>query len=163
MPDQPPTDPLELAVWSRDTLAALVDTLRRQGPDKAVWTFGPEPRAAFWYRRMAHETSIHRWDGETAASPGAPRPIDPELAADGIDEVIAIFLVGVAPPTRLRLEATDVDGRWTVAADADGELAVTGSASDLLLFLWGRARSDRLTVTEGDAALLDRWQDAVEL
>jgi len=160
MPDQPPTDPVELATWSRQTLAALVDTLRATDPDQPVWTFGPEQKAAFWHRRMAQETAVHRWDGEAAAS-APPGPIDRDLAADGIDEVITIIVANVTPPARLRLAATDIDGRW---ATGDGEeVAIAGPASDLLLFLWGRVGPQQVTVTHGDAALLDQWQDQVRL
>ncbi|MGH2685666.1 MAG: maleylpyruvate isomerase family mycothiol-dependent enzyme [Actinomycetota bacterium] len=160
MPDQPPVDPVELAMWSRQTLAGLLDTLRSTDPDRPVWTFGPEQRAAFWSRRMAHETTVHRWDGETAAA--LPGPIDPELAADGIDEVVTIVLRRFTPPARLHLEVADDEGRWTVAGEGP-DVDVTAPAADLLLFLWGRVGPDRLTTVGGDAALLARWQAEVRL
>jgi hypothetical protein len=45
-------------------------------------------------------------------------------------------------------------------AHAKGDVAVRGTASDLLLLLWNRAGSDRFQVF-GDAGLLDRWRAAV--
>ena len=41
-------------------------------------------------RRMAHETSMHRWDADNAQ--GDPAPIDPELAIDGIDEALGTYV-----------------------------------------------------------------------
>lgn len=83
----------------RSRLAAL---LRDTDPDAAAWNFSPTaPKtAAFWARRMAHETTMHRIDAESAAE--RETPVEPEFAADGIDEVL----------TRLIQRATD---RWAVA------------------------------------------------
>jgi len=45
----------------------------------------------FWWRRMAHETVIHRIDAELAA--GVPsQPVPDDLALDGIDELLVVFL-----------------------------------------------------------------------
>ena len=41
---------------------------------------------------MAHETSIHRRDVESAV--GATTPVAADLAVDGIDEVLALMLAG---------------------------------------------------------------------
>jgi hypothetical protein len=41
---------------------------------------------------------------------------------------------------------------------AKGDAAATGTASDLLLFLWGRATDDRLE-TFGDPSLLPRVRE----
>ena len=64
------------------------------------------------------------------------------------------------------------EGEWLVIAESDrfdvrrehakGDVAARASASDLLLFLWGRIPPDRLEVF-GDASLLDRWRDRVEI
>ena len=63
----------------------------------------------------------------------------------------------------VHLHCTDVDGEWLVARrdgevtvtaeHAKGDVAARGSASDLLLFLWGRVPADALEVF-GDADLL---------
>ena len=55
-----------------------------------AWTFLPAPSPlAFWARRQAHETAIHRADAELAAGgrPGYPA----DLAADGVDELLIGF------------------------------------------------------------------------
>lgn len=42
------------------------------------------------------------------------------------------------------------------------DVSARGTASDLLLFLWGRVPSTALAVT-GDASLLERWQERVKI
>lgn len=66
--------------------SALVDL----EPEETVWTFVP-PRqtGAFVFRRLAMETTIHRWDAEDAQ--GIAHPIDEALARDGIDEMLMMF------------------------------------------------------------------------
>src|SRR5262249_60086760 len=61
------------------------------------WTFleAPSP-VAFWARRQAHETAIHRVDADQAAAgagkAGGGAPFTPRFAADGIDELIMGFV-----------------------------------------------------------------------
>ncbi len=126
---------------------------------------------------MAQETAVHRWDAQAAL--GDPEPIEPELACDGIDEVLDVIV-----PSRLRgpedareghgetyhFHRTDGPGEWLVRFDAQGatvtrehakgDVAVRGAASDLLLFLWGRLPGERLEVL-GDASLLGRLFELV--
>jgi len=93
-----------LAGWFRDGHAALVRALEAAEEDMTCWTFldAPSP-LAFWARRQAHETAIHRVDAEQAAAgaaaaemagPGAGdgAPFAPRFAADGVDELIMGFL-----------------------------------------------------------------------
>jgi uncharacterized protein (TIGR03083 family) len=65
---QGPAD-AELPGWFREGHAALVRALGSAGPDLNCWAFlaAPSP-LAFWARRQAHETAIHRVDAERAAS-----------------------------------------------------------------------------------------------
>ncbi len=90
MPDgRLPDDPAERPAWLRDGAARLAETVTTgSGP---VWThLGPGP-ASYWARRMAHETAVHRADGEIAV--GTRPVIDPVVAADGIAEWL-----GFLPP-----------------------------------------------------------------
>jgi uncharacterized protein (TIGR03083 family) len=83
------TDP-ELLNWFRTGHTALVETLAAADPAVACATFMAAPSPlAFWARRQAHETAIHRADAEraVAATPAYPA----EFAADGIDELITGF------------------------------------------------------------------------
>ena len=104
----------------------------------------------FWIRRLAHETAIHRYDLEAAL--GTPTPIDAELAVDGIDEVLTVMLGRGAPDDAASGAAVAVesDGKaWCVALEPPAARItrerctapagrVTGSADDVLLWLWGR-------------------------
>jgi uncharacterized protein (TIGR03083 family) len=59
--------------------------------DPAPTWYDPDQTVAFWIRRMAQETVIHRIDAEQAASlPVTSVPDD--LAVDGVDEVLKRFL-----------------------------------------------------------------------
>ena len=156
---------------------SLVDALGSVTPDTPVWTFSSTNRtASFWQRRRSQETSIHRYDAEVAA--GTPSPLDPSLAADGIDEFLTVFLPRLADnfdavgDGTLHLHCTDIEGEWLVARrdgevtvtreHAKGDVAARGSASDLFLFLWGRAPADALEVF-GDADLLARVRQATRV
>ena len=80
----------DLLAWFRAGHAALVETLSTADPGLRCATFMDAPSPlAFWARRQAHETAIHRADAESAAGarPGYP----PDFATDGIDELIMGF------------------------------------------------------------------------
>ncbi|GAA1572653.1 maleylpyruvate isomerase family mycothiol-dependent enzyme [Kribbella hippodromi] len=78
---------LETFEWYDEMRAAIVAALEEAGTERITWTFSPrDSTSGFWYRRMAHETVIHRVDVEQAFD--AVTPIDLELALDGIDEVL---------------------------------------------------------------------------
>ena len=80
----------ELLGWFRAGHAALVETLIAADPALECATFMPASSSlAFWARRQAHETAIHRADAESAAGKIPEYPA--EFAADGIDELITGF------------------------------------------------------------------------
>src|SRR5450631_694808 len=59
--------------WYREGHRALVETLRAAPKDLACYTFLPAPTPlAFWARRQAHETTIHRADADAACGPITP-------------------------------------------------------------------------------------------
>jgi uncharacterized protein (TIGR03083 family) len=165
-----------LVPYFRDGARALVESLAATDPTASVWTFAASDRTArFWYRRRAQETSVHRFDAQTTAGDAAP--IDAELAVDGIDEFLTVFVPRMADAVAtdgetLHFHCTDVPGEWLVARDgeevrvtrehAKGDVAARGSASDLLLFIWGRIPPSRLEVF-GDAAALERFRGAIRV
>jgi uncharacterized protein (TIGR03083 family) len=57
----PPPEGGALAGYAREGAAALGAALERS-PDAPAWTFVPPPTVAFWQRRQAHETAMHRVD-----------------------------------------------------------------------------------------------------
>jgi uncharacterized protein (TIGR03083 family) len=129
-------------------------------------TDGSDKTTAFWVRRMAQETAVHRLDAERAA--GRSYTIDPELASDGVDEFLFVFLGPVdqdAAAGSVHLHCTDVAGEWLVHADgtvtrehAKGDAAVRGPAADLLLVLWRRLALDDADDVDviGDRAVAER-------
>ncbi|GAA0265751.1 maleylpyruvate isomerase family mycothiol-dependent enzyme [Cryptosporangium japonicum] len=158
--------------WFREGHRDLVRTLTDAEPTIHCWTFltAPSP-LAFWARRQAHETAIHRADAEAA---GASIPDwEPAFAADGIDELLHGFLarrpgrITADPAVTLSLAADDVDAAWTVhlapaglrvvPGDHPATLRLTGPATDLYRLLWNRAGTERLTV-DGDPGVLDTWR-----
>ena len=183
----PVPDAADLVGWYAGAHAALVAALQAAPPDLECWTFHPAPSPlAFWARRQAHETVIHRIDAEAAAGkPGTPPAAD--LAADGIEELLAFFLtrpkagLRADPPRSLGVRASDVDEEWTVrigpekvevlhgpgcvrtwAEGGSADCVLTGAAADLYLFLWNRAEADPLRV-DGDASLLDLWRESARV
>ncbi|GAA3226569.1 maleylpyruvate isomerase family mycothiol-dependent enzyme [Pseudonocardia petroleophila] len=162
--------------WLHESPRTLLDAVDGTGPDVPVWTFlGPRP-AAWWIRRRLHESTVHRADAALAL--GVPYDIEPELAADGLSEWIALLAErsdGGDPPlaagTVLHLHATDDGlgeaGEWLVRGTdgggvewehghGKGAAAVRGTAADLLLAVTRRVPASRVEVL-GDAAVLDTW------
>lgn len=160
------------------TAADLARTLWALDPSDPIWTWFPADQSAgFWQRRMAQETAVHRWDAELAH--GTPGPIASELASDGVDEIVDVMLpmrprwaetARRGAGERYHFHRTDGPGEWLVTFAPDGpvvtrehargDVALRGSASDLLLWLWHRIRADRLEVF-GDTALVDRFFELV--
>jgi uncharacterized protein (TIGR03083 family) len=172
----PPPAPArsELLGWYEQGLDELVTVLEATDPETPVWTFHrPDQTAGFWRRRMAQETAVHRVDAQSAH--GDPRPVPAALAADGVSELLEVFL---APHSEgepvggrgesLHLHATDTEGEWRIRllpagveighGHGQADAAAAGAASDLLLFLWGRARPDPLE-RSGDPAVLTRVRE----
>ncbi|MDO8731771.1 MAG: maleylpyruvate isomerase family mycothiol-dependent enzyme [Actinomycetota bacterium] len=166
-----PSDRAGLEQWFSDGASQLVATLRQTPPEQPAWNFGPDPRqASFWSRRAAHEVAVHLWDAMNAQ--GRVFEIDPELAADGIDEVCTVFVYmklrhGSLPDWTpvLNLVPTDVaDGAWQLKApnrptDDEPQVTLRGSAHDLLLALWGRQGLEGIDI-EGDPELAQALLDS---
>ncbi|WP_419993220.1 maleylpyruvate isomerase family mycothiol-dependent enzyme [Streptomyces boninensis] len=174
MPDEPTG--AGLLPWFLEGHGALVRTLRAADPGTDCWAFLPAPSPlAFWARRQAHETAVHRVDAESARG-GELTPFEPEFAADGIDELLAGFharqksWVRAERPATLRVRPSDADAAWTVRissdaaprternADGPADCELAGTAQDLYLLLWNRLPADAATVT-GDAGLARLWRE----
>jgi uncharacterized protein (TIGR03083 family) len=160
----------ELPAWYEAgalELAALLSTMD-VGATWPTWA-GPQP-GTFFPRRMAQETAVHRWDADGHA-------VDPSLAVDGVDELLELFApflggdrLGGAEGT-IHLHATDTDGEWLVRlgrsgiqfehGHAKGDVALRGTASDLLLWAWNRVPVDDRFEVFGDPDLLEVWRTTV--
>jgi uncharacterized protein (TIGR03083 family) len=175
-----------LLAWFRAGYATLAETLAAADPALECATFMAAPSAlAFWARRQAHETAIHRADAESAS--GVRPEYPPDFAADGIDELIMGFgrrrkyqPAAGEESGRLRVVAADTGDAWSVEANegrlqprrdsgADDDAAgaactVSGSASGVYLYLWNRLAAGQAGVTvTGDPALLASWQAGVRV
>ena len=168
-----PDDPA-LVEWFLTGARDLIDVLTACPLDRPVWSWMPNTTAAFWRRRQAHETTVHRWDAQAATA--SAQPVESSLAADGIDEFLRVFAAGLSRARSSRsgngesfhFHCTDAAGEWTVRFDgpdidvraehSKADVAVRGAASNILLFLWGRQSTDNLEVL-GMSSLLDNWSE----
>ncbi|HEX2074754.1 MAG TPA: maleylpyruvate isomerase family mycothiol-dependent enzyme [Geodermatophilus sp.] len=164
---EPPDD--GLLDWYAAGLSGLLAALRSTPPEAPAWHMSPaaEKVAASWARRQAHELAVHRMDLETAA--GVPlTALDPELAEDGVDELLSIVVPRWAHTEPLRsaeatvgVVGTDTGREWSVRVirgavevrtERDGaeDATLIAPVAALLLRLWGRPAG--VTVTGDPAA-----------
>lgn len=166
----------------------LVEALEHAPQDLECWAFFAAPSPlAFWARRQAHETTVHRVDAESARG-GTLSPVAPGHAVDGVDELLRGFharpksRVRTDAPRTLRVRATDTGTVWTVrlsseppatvrevrapAPAREGEPPVlppvdcelSATAQELYLTLWNRRPLTALTLT-GDGGLARLWRE----
>ncbi|RII08043.1 hypothetical protein DSC45_33730 [Streptomyces sp. YIM 130001] len=175
--EEPPphVDGDELLDWFTEGHGGLVRALREASPDVECWTFMAAPSPlAFWARRQAHETTVHRLDADSPLPGAAAVPVDSRLAADGIDELLTCFhsrsksRVRTERPRILRVRTTDTGDVWTVRLGTEppattrgpDESAVdcelSGSASELYAAMWNRRSVPEIS---GDASLARLWRE----
>ena len=171
--DDMPRPPQGEAVvtWFAEAHARVLEALRHIDPAEEVWGFAGINTGAFWHRRLAQESLIHRWDAENAV--GEPGSLDSDLAADGVDELVDVLLPFQARATQeplpagtVHLHRTDGDGEWLCRIaegrmeveriHARGDVAVRGTGEQLDLVLWRRIEPGDVEVF-GDAAVLAAW------
>jgi uncharacterized protein (TIGR03083 family) len=167
-----PSERAELLAWYREGCGALIETLQAASPDDTFWFWGPAPNAlAFWARRQANETAVHRCDAESARG-----PITPLATGDAVDALDEWFGLAVrrshAPDGGgriLRLVATDAGTSWNVILGervevtsdrGRGHCELQGTASDLYLWSMNRRGTEGIAVS-GDDTLLRVWADNV--
>ncbi|MEU6913882.1 maleylpyruvate isomerase family mycothiol-dependent enzyme [Streptomyces olindensis] len=171
--EAPDADGAELVAWYRDAHRHLVGALAGASPELECWAFLPAPSPlAFWTRRQAHETAVHRVDAESARG-GGTTAVAPGFATDGIDELLRGFhartrsRVRTPEPRVLRVRTDDTGAVWTVrlspeppvttrGAAAEAECELSGPAGQLYLALWNRGPLPSVT---GDRALAELWRE----
>jgi uncharacterized protein (TIGR03083 family) len=163
-----------------EALPLLRERLAAQPPEAAAYTwYGPDQTTRFWLRRMAQETLIHRIDAELALRTNVQQ-VAPDLAVDGIDEVLVVFLEYQSrtwcddfgpdlAEARDRPVLISAGGAgWLVRAAPSGvsveagigsglvatDAAVRGEPGAMLRWLWGRGNGG--VTVEGDEELVGR-------
>ena len=168
-----------LLAWFAASTEELLDALRTAGPDRGCWTWwgpsqSPQTTGAV-ARHQLQQVAVHTYDAQVTV--GAPQPLSSELALDGVDEFLTTRCAGTEPwpyePVVVDYHATEgrswrlwvSDGRTRTARLPDGvtagegpekaDAAVWGTAHELVMFFYGRIRSESLR-TDGDRGILDR-------
>lgn len=170
----------DVAGWLRTGGDHLVSVLAAADPERRAWAWGVDQHVRFWSRRMTHETGIHRADAELAL--GLMPTFDPQVAADGMSEFLENLWKARAwrrdmgalrgAGESVSFVATDVGERWDVERTPAGfswvhttsgrrrrsDVTVSGSVSDLYLFVWKRLPPENAGLTvRGDRAGLSHW------
>ncbi len=157
-------DPL---AWFAEAHERILSVLTDGADEAPSWTWWPaDQTAGFWIRRMAQETVIHRADVQSAFGP--PAPIDPDLAVDGIDEVLQLMLSGDwgedAQPDSRGVIVVDVGIQsWTIHIEPEridvvpgthsAAARISGTPSQVLLWLWGRLPDTAITMSGSEQAV----------
>jgi len=179
-----PEDPARHAPWLNAGAGQVIEAVTAADSD-LVWTPAGIRPASSWARRRAHEAAVHLADAQLAA--GRDVDLAPDVAADGVDEWLAIVAAGTEGTTdlararaqelrgdgqSLHFHATDpglsATGEWLVTRTSSGvtvqhghakaDVAVRGPAASLLLVLTRRLPpSDPAIEILGQQALLTHW------
>jgi uncharacterized protein (TIGR03083 family) len=159
IPDAP-ADRAGLLAWFGESTSALVTALGKAAPTDPAWTWWGEPATARAIaRHQVQEAAVHRVDAELVA--GTSTPLHPDVADDGVAEFLEVMLDvpkgTVLAPVLLR--ASDTGSQWHAGGDVAGSAAtpaatINGSASELVLALYGRISLDTLSV-DGDREAAD--------
>ena len=159
-----PDDHDALVALARRTTVELLDTLGATPAGTPVWTWAADHTAGFVLRRQAHEALIHRLDAELTV--GHVTPLDPPLAADGVDEALRIMFSNAPDWGTVTDEgglgvvaAADVAMSWPVELGRfRGTSPNTGKTYDEgLLLMPSRPDAPAMFAVAGTAADLDRW------
>jgi uncharacterized protein (TIGR03083 family) len=166
-------DPVE---WLRRCSARLLDAITTVDGDTPCSTWSPyDQSVGFWVRRMAHETAVHRVDLEQALD--IEWRLDAEVAADGIDEALTLWLTGRTPAgltgsgraVRLTAYGTEDNAVLDRVVRPYGEsvhfrpyepgvrveAALSGPADAVWAWTWGRSDEAHPVALEGDVGAVD--------
>ena len=145
--------------------ASLITELEAAGPEAEAWHWAPERTVGTSYRRQAHEALIHRLDAEQAA--GTVTPLDPDLAADGVLELVDLMYGGRGPawsrtePSEhhVRLDLTDrATSIWVRPGSFLGTDPESGKSYDRPhVQVVANPATEPSAVVAGTAADLDAW------
>ncbi|WP_433470467.1 maleylpyruvate isomerase family mycothiol-dependent enzyme [Saccharomonospora azurea] len=155
--------------YLREGAEGLCDVLVTRTPSaRAVTWWDGDPTAGFWYRRMAHETTVHRVDAEQALGVESAE-IAHDVALDGIDEALLLWFghrlprLGVTGTRTATVAVRAAGCRWLARMTPEStvvrrsapydahevDAVVSGEPDQVYLWLWGRRGPGAVTV-EGD-------------
>lgn len=163
--------------WWAESVEHLERVLHEAGPDRSCWTWwadSPSPQTSGeWARRQLHEIAVHTYDVQLAGS--APQPIPEKIALDGFDDcqftLCATTVAWPHDPAIVDYHATEGHS-WRLRLSHDGaqvahlasdagqdrdtaDASARGTASDLVLFFYGRIPLDSLKF-KGDRRIFDQ-------
>ncbi|GAB3183227.1 maleylpyruvate isomerase family mycothiol-dependent enzyme [Micromonospora palomenae] len=175
-----------LLAWWTASVEQLTSALREAGPDRGCWTWwgdSPSPQTSgAWARRQVPEIAVHTYDAQLTV--GAPQPLPNEVALDGFDDcqytLCATTVAWPHEPAVVDYHATE-GCSWRLRLSRDGarvarfgepaasedpgtaDASARGTASDLVLFFYGRIPLDSLK-WDGDRRIFDQliaWDPSV--
>ncbi|HEX2771756.1 MAG TPA: maleylpyruvate isomerase family mycothiol-dependent enzyme [Micromonosporaceae bacterium] len=170
--------------WLAASTQQLLDALREAGPDRGCWTWwgtsqSPQTCGAV-ARHQLQEITVHTYDAQLTL--GAPKPLPDEAALEGVEEFLATCCATTSawPHEPAAVDYHTTEGRsWRLWLSADGartarlpqpgtmpaaaagedpdpaDASARGTASELVLALYGRIPVDALTL-DGDRRLFDQ-------
>lgn len=173
---------VEFMGWGFTAITKALDVAR---VERETWSWHHSDHTVdFWFRRMAHETVIHRVDAELAC--GKVTAIPEDLALDGVDEVLDFLpllgswdgapnipfgIVSVTAKTSKGEVHWDLEFASEIATvkqassiNPNARLTISGSAEAMDLYLWGRIESTDARITlvgEGEETFKQLMQVAV--
>lgn len=167
----------DLIDFVRTGLSELLAELSRHDPADACDTWWPADRThGFWRRRMAHETAVHRVDVQAAAG-GPVQAVDPDVALDGIDELLFLWFghrlgeLGLSSPRPGVVALSAADRHWLAVFEPDrsearrvdeadaraAEAMVSGDPTEVYLWSWGRLPDQSVRISGDQDAVAHLW------
>lgn len=166
----------DLVAWGRSQVDHLISALEQNDDATKVWSWAMDEAdhtVGFTRRHQVQEAAVHRWDMQSAATDATPDAIDALAAADSIDELLAITMpwsINEKKPMRgtVHIHCTDTAGEWFIQSNgsverthAKGDVALRGTASDLLLAIYKRLPIDSIDFV-GDESLGREFVDRID-
>ena len=167
----------DLVAFVRTGLDELLAELALHDPADYCDTWWPADRThGFWRRRMTHETTVHRVDVQAAAG-GPVHSIDPELALDGIDELLFLWFghrlseLKMSAPRQGSVALSAGDRRWLAvfergrctarrveeAEARSADARVSGDPTQVYLWSWGRLPDQSVRISGDYDAAAQLW------
>jgi uncharacterized protein (TIGR03083 family) len=176
-----PGDDQSLVDYFRAGLLEVVHELARHDPLEGCPTWWPaHQNYGFWYRRLAHETTVHRYDVQMGGAAATVGGIPPQMALDGVDEILTLWfthrlgVLGIADMRPARIAIHTGDRRWIAQitptgtsawrADTDEKVdaIVSTDPAGMYLWLWGR-RPGAHVLEAGDPEAVAQLQDLLRV